>query len=101
MICLAVWIGAVSVTRIVSVGSVSAALTLPVVAYLLPDREGTAMVWFAVALCAFVVWAHRSNIKRLLRGEESSFRRPAPERGSETNPETSPEFSPQQGEDSA
>ena len=109
MICLAVWIGAVSVTRIVSVGSVGAALTLPVVTYLLPDREGSAMVWFAVALCAFVVWAHRSNIKRLLRGEESSFRRSAPERGSETNPETSPElspelspeFSPQQGEDSA
>ncbi len=82
-VCLGVWIGAVSVTRIVSVGSLSAALTLPLVVYLLP-REGSAMVWFAGALSVFVVWSHRSNIKRLLRGKESSFRK-APR---EPNPET-------------
>ena len=73
-VCLGIWIGAVSVTRIVSVGSLSAALTLPVVVYVLP-REGSAMVWFAGALSVFVMWSHRSNIKRLLRGKESSFRK--------------------------
>ena len=85
-VCLGVWIGAVSVTRIVSVGSLSAALTLPVVVYLLP-REGSAMVWFAGALSAFVVWSHRSNIERLLRGKESSFRKEP----REPHPEPSPE----------
>ncbi len=93
-VCLGVWIGAVSVTRIVSVGSLSAALTLPVVVYLLP-REGSAMVWFAGALSVFVVWSHRSNIKRLLRGKESSFRK-APR---EPNPDPHPEPSPEAGED--
>ena len=89
-VCLGVWIGAVSVTRIVSVGSLSAALTLPVVVYLLP-REGSAMVWFAGALSVFVVWSHRSNIKRLLRGKESSFRKEPQEPNSDPHPEPSPE----------
>ena len=81
--CLGVWIGAFLVTRIVSVASLGAALTVPVVVYLLPQREGTAIVWFAGALSAFVVWSHRSNIRRLLRGEEASFRKAAVERDPE------------------
>ena len=82
-VCLSVWLGVVSVTRIVSVASLSAALTLPVVVYLLPGQHGGAMVWFSAALGVFVVWSHRSNIERLLRGEESRFRRAAPEHSPE------------------
>ncbi len=82
-ICLGVWLGVVSMTRIVSAASLSAALTLPVVVYFRPEREGTAMFWFAGALSVFVVWAHRSNIRRLLRGEEASFRKAAVERDPE------------------
>ena len=74
-VCVGVWFAVVSVARIVSVASLSAALALPVVVYLLPGREGSAMVWFAGALSVFVVWSHRSNIKRLLRREEGSFRK--------------------------
>ena len=91
-VCLGVWLGVVSVTRIVSVASLSAALTLPVVVYLLPG-EGNTMVWFSGALSVFVVWSHRANIQRLLRGEENSFRRAEPER--------SPERAPEPGEDQA
>ena len=101
VICLGVWIGVVPVTRIVSVASLSAALTLPAVVYLLPEREGSAMVWFAGALSVFVVWSHRSNIRRLLRGEESTFRRAALEPGPEPSPEPSPDLSPEPGEDPA
>ena len=90
-VCLAVWLVVVSVTRIVSLASLSAALVLPLVVYLLPEREGSAMTWFAGALAVFVVWAHRSNIKRLLRGEEPSFRNVAPERGPQPDPESGPE----------
>ena len=96
-VCLGVWLGVVSVTRIVSVASLSAALTLPMVVYLLPGREGDTMVWFSGALSVFVVWSHRSNIQRLLRGEENSFRRAEPER----SPERSPERGPEPGEDQA
>lgn len=97
VICLGVWIGAVSVTRMVSVASLSAALTLPLVVYLLPQREGSTMVWFAGGISLFVMWSHRSNIRRLLRGEESSFRKAGPER----SPGPSPELNSERGKNSA
>jgi glycerol-3-phosphate acyltransferase PlsY len=83
LICLGIWIAIVAITRIVSLASLSAALALPLVVYFIPEREGSAMFWFACAISVFVVWAHRSNIGRLLRGEESSFRKARPEAGSE------------------
>jgi glycerol-3-phosphate acyltransferase PlsY len=82
-VCFGVWLGVISVTRIVSAASLSAAVTLPVAVYLLPGREGSTLVWFAGAISLFVVWSHRSNIGRLLRGGESSFRRGEPESASE------------------
>lgn len=61
-------------TRLVSLGSVLAALALPVVmAYVpvaWPLEARPTLVWFSVALAAFVLWAHRANIRRLLRGQE-------------------------------
>ena len=98
-ICLGVWLGVVSVTRIVSAASLSAALTLPVAVYFLPEREGTVMFWFAGALSVFVVWSHRSNIGRLLKGEESSFRRATSEVGPERGPEGGSELGPGPGKD--
>jgi glycerol-3-phosphate acyltransferase PlsY len=67
----AVWVGVVASTRYVSAGSVAAALTLPVFVSFTPHEGGTALVGFTVALALFVTWAHRSNIKRLIRGEET------------------------------
>lgn len=96
-ICLAVWIGVFSLTRIVSAASMSAVLALPVVTFLRPERDGSAMLWFAGALSAFVVWAHRSNIGRLFRGEEGSFRRAAVE----ASPELETEPASESGEDPA
>ena len=91
VICLGVWLGVVSVTRIVSLASLSAALALPGVVYFLPDRDGSSMVWFAGAISVFVVWSHRSNIGRLVRGEEGSFRKAAAESGPESGPGSGPE----------
>ena len=104
-VCLGAWLGVVSVTRIVSAASLSAAVTLPVAVYLLPGREGSTLVWFAGAITLFVVWSHRSNIGRLLRGEESFFRRgtpgPAREPGREPGAGRGPERGPEPGEDRA
>ena len=78
-ICAVVFAVAIAATRTVSVGSLSAAAALPVTVFLL-DRftglsYGPALLWLAVGLAAFVFWTHRSNIRRLLRGEELSFGR--------------------------
>jgi len=72
----AAWLVAMIGTRIASVGSMAAALVLPVVVYFTPHQGGDVTFWFTVGLAVFVIWAHRSNIRRLMRGEESSFRKP-------------------------
>lgn len=69
------WVIVVAATRIVSLGSLVAAVTLPIAVYL--TGAGSAVVGLSVALALFVVFAHRSNIGRLLRGEENRFGRSA------------------------
>jgi acyl phosphate:glycerol-3-phosphate acyltransferase len=69
-----IWVGLVAATGYVSLGSIAAAVTFPVwVRLLYPDRD-TAL-WVAAAVALFVVFNHRSNIRRLLAGTESRFRR--------------------------
>jgi acyl phosphate:glycerol-3-phosphate acyltransferase len=80
LISLCVWLVLVATTRIVSVGSIAAALVLPVAVLLTPTRGGGAVTVFSFLLASFVIFAHRSNIRRLLRGEENRFSR-APRRG--------------------
>lgn len=69
------WLLVLVATRYVSLGSMIAALVLPVAVALTPHRGGTATLWFTVVLAAFVIWAHRANIGRLRRGEESRIGR--------------------------
>lgn len=68
---LVVWLAAVSITRIVSLGSLLAAIALPAAVYL--TGEPPAVLGLAVGLALFVLYAHRSNIGRLIRGEENRF----------------------------
>jgi glycerol-3-phosphate acyltransferase PlsY len=70
-----VWLAVVLTTRIVSLGSILAAITVPVATLLLPSEGGRPLLWFTTALGAFVIWAHRANVRRLLRGEEHRFGR--------------------------
>lgn len=70
---LVVWIGVTFSTRIVSAGSLAAAVALPVSLFFLPHKGGNTLIGFTIALAAFVFWAHRSNIRRLLKGEENRF----------------------------
>ncbi len=74
------WLATVTVTRIVSLGSLVAALSLPVAVALTHPPGGDALLGFTVLLTAFVFWTHRSNLRRLLRGEEMRLgRAPAPQ----------------------
>ncbi len=72
---LLVWATLVVTTGYVSVASIAAAIVLPLV--VLVTQGAGPVLYLAVALAAFVVYAHRSNIGRLRRGEEHRFRRKA------------------------
>ncbi len=76
-----IWIVLVFLTGYVSLGSVVAAASLPLLTvWLYPGRP--AVLWITAALGALVVWMHRSNIGRLFKGTESRFGRKAKETGS-------------------
>ena len=70
LIAFGVWLLAVIPTRYVSLGSILAAAALPVAVLFTPPQGGLAVVGFSAALAVFVIWAHRTNVGRLLRGEE-------------------------------
>ena len=67
----AVWILTFFVTRYVSLGSVLAAVAVPLASWLFKNPLPLNLV--ATALGLFVIVRHRENIKRLLNGTESKF----------------------------
>lgn len=74
----AVWLLVLKATRMVSAASVAAALSVGALLLALPVRAEVRVLGLAVV--AFVVFAHRANIARIMRGEEARFgRRREPE----------------------
>jgi glycerol-3-phosphate acyltransferase PlsY len=72
---LVVWGALLFATGYVSVASIAAAIVLPLV--ILGVQGAGPVLYLALALSVFVVYAHRANIGRLRRGEEHRFRRKA------------------------
>ena len=76
-VAVVVWAALVYVTGYVSVGSIVAAAVFPVAVYLLDPPDRPAILWLDVAVAAAIVWLHRANIQRLLKGTENRFGRRA------------------------
>lgn len=73
---LAVWLLLFKITRYVSLASIGAAVALPlfVVAYLRYGLlTGATLLPFSILIAGVVVWRHRSNMQRLLHGQEQRF----------------------------
>lgn len=70
------FIAALVLTRYVSLGSILAAVSFPFTTWWVyhGNADFTSLMTIAVFLAAFVIWAHRSNVKRLLTGTENKFR---------------------------
>ncbi len=80
VVCLAIFVGVVYLTRYVSVGSIVAALSLPIVLALMqvwfqqdiPD----ALFEFSFLVSVLIIYTHRKNIRRLIEGTENRFGKP-------------------------
>lgn len=75
LICLVFALLLMVLSRMVSLGSVSAAILFPVLTIFITEGyivEGNYIV-FGILLGAFVCFNHRSNIKRLLNGTENKL----------------------------
>jgi len=78
LIGVAIWIIVFWLTRYVSLASISAAVVLPIVILVFSSQDqnnGKPLVYCSACVAAVVIWRHRSNLSRLIRGTEPRFTR--------------------------
>src|SRR4029077_9512637 len=75
---VAIWIIVFWLTRYGSVASLTAALVLPIVILVVRSHDqnnGKPLVYSSACVAAVIIWRHRSNLSRLMRGTEPRFTR--------------------------
>jgi len=70
-ICLGIWTIVFSIWKYVSLASITAAVALPVLA--VAFGKGIDIVIFSAAIAMLGIFSHRSNIKRLIQGTETTI----------------------------
>ena len=70
---LGMFIVAVAITKYVSVGSLAAAIGLPIAACAVFPYSSLGLKFCMAMIGITVVWAHRSNIQKLMAGKESKL----------------------------
>jgi glycerol-3-phosphate acyltransferase PlsY len=77
IIGITVWMVVFWFTRYVSLASVIAAVVLPLLILVISWGKENAQVvfYFSVCVAVVVIWRHRSNLSRLMRGTEPRFTR--------------------------
>lgn len=71
LVGLALWVAVFYASRYVSLASIAMAVSLPISSYFYFGVG--AQLYIAAAIAAVIVYRHRSNISRLLRGTENRF----------------------------
>ena len=69
--CLGVFLVVFILSKYVSLGAICAAVVFPVVVHFVLKNESPWMTLFSITLSILVIFAHRKNIGRLVRGEEN------------------------------
>lgn len=80
----AVWAAVFFTTGYVSLGSIAAAVAIPIIVILMlffGAMSGWAYFYFGIVACLLAVWRHRANIGRLLAGTEPRARHKGAEPG--------------------
>lgn len=71
LIAFVLFFAAVALTRWISLGSILGAVSFPITTFVFYDD--LVLVAMAFGMAAAVIFMHRSNIARILRGEENKF----------------------------
>lgn len=79
LICLIIFGTVLLTARYVSVASMTAAISLPIVILILNKffnySISNELLYFAIFMAHLIVFTHRSNIKRLINGEENRIKK--------------------------
>ena len=76
LVCLIFALALMAFTRIVSLGSISAAVLFPLLVIFMPSEAYIAKgnyIAFAIIIAALVIFNHRTNVERLLKGKENKL----------------------------
>lgn len=71
LLALPIFVGVVLVGKYVSLGSITAAASVPLLLLILDYP--LSVVWLSVVIAALIIGKHHQNIRRLLRGEEKPW----------------------------
>lgn len=72
IVLFVVWIVMIYLTKMVSVGSILGAISLPI-SILFIYSSKISYIIFGIIIAALVIFSHRSNIKRILKGNENKM----------------------------
>lgn len=72
LITFTVFVIIVSITKYISLGSIVVAIIFPLITFLV-DKKSPLVVGFTALIGLFVIYKHKTNIKRLIKGEENKF----------------------------
>ncbi|MBN1551561.1 glycerol-3-phosphate 1-O-acyltransferase PlsY [bacterium] len=78
LICLAIFIFMLLIFRMVSLASMTAAVSLPIVLFLLSTfcnyQVSELLLYFSIFIAILIVFTHRNNIQRILKGTENKIK---------------------------
>lgn len=75
LICLIFALALMAITRMVSLGSIAAAVLFPILTIFIHENyliNGNYLI-FGIIMAAFIIFNHRTNIKRILNGTENKL----------------------------
>ena len=76
-ICLLIGVAAITTTGYVSLGSISAAIALPIIILILPKlgliSPNLSLIVFSLLVPWLIIFTHRTNISRIRNGTENRF----------------------------
>jgi glycerol-3-phosphate acyltransferase PlsY len=72
MISLCSWLVAFLISKKASVGSLVASFVLPIGVYFDPNATDPALLYFSVSLSLLIIWTHRTNLARIMKGIENT-----------------------------
>lgn len=73
LLCFIVFVIIVATTKFISLGSMISAILSPLFVGWIYAWEQKSFLYFCIAIAVLVVYTHRSNIKRLISGNENKF----------------------------
>lgn len=75
LICLIFAISLMALTRMVSLGSIAAAVLFPILTIFIKEHylvNGNYLI-FGIVMAAFIIFNHRTNVQRILNGTENKL----------------------------